>query len=284
MMRRKIIGMVVVILILSGQTAFAKDKATLATLEYLFLCDANGDGVYMELIRSAYEAVDVELALVVLPIRRGISNFIENKYDMFFSYSLLNEDEIEKAAWKETMGVIVGFFYTNRKFDDFHLNTLDDFKGYKMGTIMNSSLLSLLQKHELDVYQVRSLDQQLHMLKAGRFDFMNAAVSSALLQIKSLFPDNTGDFAFIEFKNLFLGPCFLKGNAKSMVLKDKFETGLDIIKKNGKYMEIMESYWGKGNVPKGTLPEDIKKYGVDKPNLTLFHSYNRKAYGKIIEE
>ena len=182
------------------------------------------------------------------------------------------------------MEISVGFFYITAKHKDFKFNTIDDFKGYTIGTIDDGYFLDLYKQHKLNLYTTTGVEQQLKMLEAGRFDFMDAALSSTLLEMHQLFPDKAIDFGYIDFQNIVIGPCFLKNNERSMMLKRQLEKGLAIIVQNGKYMEIMGSYWGDNNVPKKALIEGLKQYGVNRPDFKLFHSYQRTPYGKIIRQ
>ena len=67
------------------QEAVAKEKATFAAFNYPFLCDVDGKGVYSDIVQAAFEAVNIETEVEVLPIRRGLKYFWSNLCDLYFT-------------------------------------------------------------------------------------------------------------------------------------------------------------------------------------------------------
>ena len=89
------------------------------------------------------------------------------------------------------------------------------------------------------------------MLKANRIDFAAVGLLTGMDLIKKLFPGQENDFAFIRKPILEL-PTSIYFNKRfpwSDEYAEQFRKGLDIITKNGKYLQILKDYYGKDNIP-----------------------------------
>jgi len=79
--------------------------------------------------------------------------------------------------------------------------------------------------------------------------------------VERYLPDKLADFAYME-KPIFGGSVdvnFKKSHEDYALRKNQLLEGMKIIQKNGRYMKILESYFGKGTVPEYAFVKELRK-------------------------
>lgn len=265
------VATLLVIFILST-SAMARETIVIAAHDYAPYYNNQGQGMMVELFRSAGNAVDMDVEVKVLPIKRAIKELLENNVDAFSPGTVfMPPDQAEQCSNYNTFNVVTIFAYHDPgKTKKIVFNAIPDLKGYKVGLVVGSPLRPLFEQSGVPYTEAQSPQQLLKMLHAGRFDFVELTLLSGMLYLNKLYGDQMDDFGYvINFPaNCWLS--FHNGNPRAASLKPKIIKGFEIIKKNGEYVRIAEKYWGKGNIQKEALPEDLAQFGVEKADLKVY--------------
>lgn len=253
-------------------SAMARETIVIAAHDYAPYYDNQGKGMMVEMFESAGNAVDMDVEVRVLPIKRAIKELLENKVDAFSPGTVfMAPDQAEQCSNYNTFNVVTIFAYHDPgKTKKIVFNAIPDLKGYKVGLVVGSPLRPLFNQSGVPYTEAQSPQQLLKMLHAGRFDFVELTLLSGMLYLNKLYGDQMDDFGYVIN---FPATCWLSfhnGNARSASLKPKIIEGFEIIKKNGEYIRIAEKYWGKGNIQKEALPEDLAQFGAEKADLKVY--------------
>ena len=105
-----------------------------------------------------------------------------------------------------------------------------------------------------------SHDGTARQLQTGRLDLWGVVDLTGLMYMKRLFPAESDNYKYSKaFNKGDVSLVFSRKFANYKVYDDKFKEGLAVIKKNGKYMQIFEKYYGsKDGINKDSLPDDMK--------------------------
>ncbi len=259
------------------------EKIVITTDYYPPYYNKSGAGLGGDIYRAAFAEVGIVVEFKAFPINRALKVFLDGTVDAHSPGDLfIHGDDREKINWTTSFKVVAGwvFYVPNQK--RIELNTLADLKGYRLGTTIHSPNIETYRQYELDIHNVQTPLKLVKMTKAGRFDFFETSHLTNLLLVKSLFPNEWHNFDFVPSMLLGASLAFVKDNVKSQQFKQLYDKGFDIIKQNGKYLQIHEAYWGENNVPKDVLPDELKQFGVEQVDVKLFHSFNRDENGKIL--
>ncbi len=146
--------------------------------------------------------------------------------------------------------------YTKKKFPVFNYTSLKEFKGRKFGVILGNPFNKILVAYGLKLEMNSSLKSNLKKLDKQRIDFWQTLDVTAYQLIESEFPGKRNLFGFFEDRKAIpLLPVYLvigeNGNKKKVF--NEICWGLKKIVKNGEYLKILESFYGKGLVPKDVM-------------------------------
>jgi polar amino acid transport system substrate-binding protein len=134
--------------------------------------------------------------------------------------------------------------------NDIPYTQLEDLKGYTIGDVIGSHLEGDFTEAGLTVDLAPTLEQGLKKLVSGRIDIWVAVGLTAYFLVETNFPERVDDLAFLE-KPAGSGTVdvsFFKAHREYEKMKALYEKGLQIIRENGTYQEILERYFGKGVV------------------------------------
>lgn len=266
-------------------TAMAKDSMTIAVHDYAPYYNNDGKGMLIDLYQAICDDAKIDVTFKVLPVKRGIEYLFDSKVDafspghIFMTPEQFNQVSIIKAF--NVVGVFIYYDPGNKKAVVY--NSVTNLKGSKVGVIQNSPWLPEYEQVGLPVEQIQTPELLVKMLYAGRFDFIETTLLAGFTITNGLYKNEVKNFDFVVHDVIECSVAFLKSNPKGMALMDKFNASFETIKKNGEYVRVLETYWGKNNIQKEALPDDLKKYGTDKASLDVFSTYNRNAWSKIVE-
>ncbi len=258
---------------------------TIAVSNYHPYNNEQGQGLVSDLYRAAFAEVDQPITIITTPIRRGVSMLLNGQIDALSSGNMFAQGaQRELITWTPTFKVTMASFFLKPGPHAPHpLTSLSDLRDYRVGSVVNSTALDLYALHNIEATQLQTPDQLLHMTQRSRLDYFNVTLLSGLLLIDKHYPDSWQQFDQHPWYTDDPGLSFLRGDTKALKLKARYEIGLAKIKENGRYLQILEAYWGKGNVPKLALPVELQPYGVDRIDPSRFHARNRDSSGKLIE-
>ncbi|MEH6824950.1 MAG: transporter substrate-binding domain-containing protein [Motiliproteus sp.] len=261
------------------------EPITIAIGNYYPYNNEQSQGLISDLYRAAFAEVNQPVTFITTPIRRGVSLLLHGQIDAFSSGNLFVQGaQKELITWTPTYKVMMAsFFLSPGQHAPQPLKDISDLRGYRVGVVFNSVTLALFDQHQVTVTQLQTPDQLLHVTQRGRLDYFTVGLLSGLLLIDKHFPDNWQQFDHHPWYSIDPGLTFLKSDQRALELQARYEIGLGKIKKNGRYLQILEAYWGKGNVPKLALPVELQPYGVDRIDPARFHALKRDSSGKLIE-
>lgn len=131
----------------------------------------------------------------------------------------------------------------NVKMPDY--NSIYDLKQFKFGGVYSYTYENDFQdpKNNFDYELYSSLELAFSALDKGYVDIINEDEVVGWYIISKLYPDRKDEFATLDRElntsNLYM--LVNKSNEESLDIMNKFNEGLKIIKKNGKYNEILDS-------------------------------------------
>lgn len=267
-------------------TVLAKEKIIISVHDYMPYYNAEGEGLMVEVYKDAFNRFGVDVDIQVLPIKRALSYLFENKVDAFSpGHIFMSEEMKNNAQWEDAFVVaLVLFYYKPNLKKPFVYTALDDLKGYKLGVLVNTSLIPLYKEHNLEYYESQSPQRMLKMAKAGHVDFAVITLLTGMILIQQNYPDEVENFDYFVFKRLPCSFAVSKGNPNHTKTLSQFQKSLKDMKSDGTYIQHLERYWGKGNIPKVVLFEDLESLGLDHIDPAVFNQYPRNNWGRIIEK
>ena len=234
-------------------------------------------GMYKMIYEESFAAVGYDVEFVVTPLQRGIQMFFQNQVDAHSPGSLYIRGELAEKILSVPTGRIVPiyvYYKPNGVETDIPETGLADriayFKEKNLGIIISrtSPVLGLFRSEGIRLIETETAEQQIRLLKSGRFDLAMSDYLIASLTVREIFPDDMDDFGYITVPPWDISLAFLKGNLRSEELYARFSAGMDELIRSGRYLEIQELYWGKGNVPSIVLPDELAPFGIDRINLS----------------
>lgn len=251
--------MVVLCSCLPYQTVYA-EHVQIITFHYPPVMDSNKPhgGLMGEIVRAAFHEVDIEPDLVYFPAKRMLTYFIGTKEYLACIGPIALVDRqpedrqhqiIRVPPLVDILMVLMYYKPTHDKKPTTY-KQLTELKGLRVGTILGSNTIPLLQDAGVDITETR-LESQLKLLVANRIDFAAVGLLTGMDLIAKLFPGNQDAFAFIRkpIMELPTSIYFNKGFPKSDMYAQRFREGLNVIIENGRYLQILENYYGKGGIP-----------------------------------
>ena len=121
----------------------------------------------------------------------------------------------------------------------------EDLQEYRIGVISGSFLSAAFKDANLKYESTTSIDQSIHKLVAGRLDFCVDDLVVLRDAVQRLYPDKADNFKFLPKpfgKKTPTGLLVSRTYPHAQELLDTFNRGLAIIKKNGEYDRIIQTY------------------------------------------
>lgn len=144
------------------------------------------------------------------------------------------------------------FYYTPHFKNEFVFKRIEDLKGHTIGILKGSmDDTALFAEHGIRVEESYKRDSLFKKLKLGRIDLCGVTSLSGIGIVKKLFPDEVENFAQIPLPRSVSAISIMidVGSKNAEEIAKKYEKGLNTIMSNGKYLDILEKYYGQGNIP-----------------------------------
>ena len=264
-------------------TIAAEASVSIGVHHYPPFSDAQGEGLLADIIEAAYAAEGVEARMVPLPIRRGLVHLKTRQVDAMAAGNIFSSTaELKQLVSTPILNVLTCmFFYIPHFNDPDRIQSLEDLKGYRVGVTVNSPYLDLYTQSDLKVFEILTPEQLLGMTKKGRSDFFESTLLTGLHLIQQIMPTESQDFDYIHWDVLEADLSFHSNHPQAERLKQQFEAGMQQLREQGKLLRILESYWGKGNVPQAVFIQQYPMQGTESPTAEKYRIYSRGASGKI---
>ena len=238
-------------------------------------------GMYTMIYEESFAAAGYDVEFVVTPLPRGTQMLFRNQVDAHSPGSLYIRGERADKILSVPVGRIIPvyvYYKPSGVKTDFPETGLADRIAYikenGQGLVITrtSPVLDLFRSAEIRLIETETAEQQIRLMKSGRFDLALSDYLIATLTVQEIFPDDADDFGYITVPPWDISLAFLKGNPRSEELYIRFSAGIDELIGSGRYLEILELYWGEGNVPRIVLPEELAASGTDLINLSAIPS------------
>lgn len=226
------------------------------------------DGMCGEILHAISREIDIQSVIEYLPMARVYDKYTGNAVgnpDFFLPYHEYAAI-IPIAFYRSAI-----FYYKPRQQKEIIFNRLADLRGYvigvEKGTITDKSYFDRAGIRFEESYSREALFRK---LKLGRIDLCIEIDLSGQLALKRLFPKEDHHFERLAIPGsdnpitIMIDKNFPNGEK----LVRNYREGLRIIMENGKYRDILEKYYGKGNIPEDwskLLDRYENMYRIDKP-------------------
>lgn len=206
------------------------------------------DGMGGEVLHAISQEIGVKSVIKFFPLKRAL---------IYLTSNCVGTPELFPG--KDFYAIIpiavcrLAFFYYKPHYEkEITYRGLDDIRGYTLG-VMRGALddVSFFEKNGINVVQLNSEESMIKMLKNGRIDLCGVIKLSGIYTINKLFPDDAENFSNFEIKGTVTPVAVMidKHLPGGKELGEKYVNGLKRIIENGKYVEILEKYYGRGEIP-----------------------------------
>ena len=229
-------------------SVFAGEKIILATGEWRPYTSQGMEnyGLFTEIVTAVFRELGMEAEYRFYPWKRCEAELVSGKVAAIFPYYKTDE---RMKIYHYTDSVAVsknGFFYLKKRLQgkDIVYGKLEDLKPYKIGGNIGYWYIPDFEKAGLDTEYVPDEESNVRKLYAGRIDLFVQDLYVGWELIKKIYPENVGDFGILD-KALSEGGLYLmfaKNNPQAGAMIQKFNEGLEMIKKKGIYKKILEKY------------------------------------------
>ena len=216
-------------------------------------------GTSVELLNFIFEGTDYEIKYVFVPWARTFANLKVGKADMLlFVPKFASDDFIKEVdSGKPIFNSLVSLFYNKKYYQGAtRFNTLSEFKGKKVGTLIKAATIDFFNDAGLRVHQATNQVSLFNMLLRGRLDFVESEDVSGLA-VASTFPPAQNRLIGIVRDPIAVMPVHLAisraRNDYSEIRRVVNEKMKEIIA-NGIYHKIFSKNYGGLDVPPLAIP------------------------------
>ncbi|MEH6823549.1 MAG: transporter substrate-binding domain-containing protein [Motiliproteus sp.] len=282
---RKTLLPLMMALSLSSQLALGQSTVVIAIHDYAPYYNAKGQGLACDILRAAYESVGTEVRFVSFPARRAVVQLLYQQVDAFAAGNLLTHGPDRNLLnWVPLFKARTSWFYYRPRFENIPIpSQLIELRDYRLGVIVNSPFLDVYQRYSLNIVEIQTPYQLVQMARKGRIDFFEAAALTGFQMIRQVDRDSIKQYGLFTWATPVVALAFKKDFTRGQHFRGQLEEGIRIIKDNGRYLQILESYWGVGNVPANVMTEENPASTRNEIDFDKFHSQPRNSYGKILE-
>lgn len=227
--------------------AFAKaQKLAIAATDWAPLTSAEMErnGLLADITSEALKRVGYEIEIVILPWKRALEMTKKGRYDGLLGASYLEERAADfiypTYAWRT-----YSYFHALKRSRTWSYTNLKSLCPATVGILIGSfHRRSLLESGCLKVHENSSIHQSLQMLMRGRIDLYLAVPEVLHHYIDKEFPEAEGDIitlrpAYVEDKVYLVFP---KTLPQSAALAKDYDRGIEMIKADGTYAEIVKRH------------------------------------------
>lgn len=237
---------------------------------YPFYVDGVGMGA--DIFTAAFTTQGIKVVLHELPVLRGVSEMLNHHVDAFSPGTLFIRDKtsLARVTTVSTFIVHVSWLYKGNN----NPLEIENMQGTILATPTPVQTPQPYYKpflaRGMRQLTVESPERQVRLVMTERADFAPMSKLTGWHMLVKYSPNNYQNYAFAPvMKPYECNLAFATDNPRSMPLIMAFKRGLKKIMDDGTYLKILEKYWGKENIPKGNLFDELKDKGTDNFNPRL---------------
>lgn len=250
--------LIIIICFMLYNILIAKEKIVIKTSEYPPYVMKDGTGIVLDITKEIYKESRFEIVYLEVPRKRVEIEFLSgvHNYNFATSYSksIIPKDKIKDIDYRKIIDTRLVIYYNKKYKPNFKFEKTEDLNGMKAAVILGTPYRDFYKKIGLNIETAPDPRSNYMKLKSGRVDIVPGFDLTSRLLIKELFGKS---IELVELPKEILndeyGIYFNKSNKIYPEIIYEFDRGLNRIKENGKYLEIIEKYYGKGKVPKNIL-------------------------------
>lgn len=251
------------------------EKFELFAYEYppLVTMDMPSGGLYPEIVQAALKKVNIESTITILPVRSLVKyNLIHDNAIAVIGDGWNFSKEQRKHVIVIPFCIITGAYYYYRPAHKQELTwhgNLDNLKGYTYGAQYGEDVTAY-EKASIPV-MYGNIISLFKKLKNNKIDFLSAPNLSKEWILGEFFDGEENNFSTIKAssRETFSPIIFNKNNLEGEAVARKFMKGLKKIQQEGNYIDILEKYYGKGNIPKGFIPR-LVSYQIETESQNIW--------------
>ena len=197
----------------------------------------NNPGSDVEILHEIFKLSKTELQTPFMPWKRALLEAQTGSVTGLCSCSKTKERE-KNFYFSNKMGSnSVGIFLSE---PSVNISKLADLKDLTVGVVRGYNLENELIEKNITTHTTSRTIELIKMLDAKRIDALYGYRTTIKVHLKELKLEDK--FNYIEIKNAPYFACFSKQVSNSKELLKSFNNGLEIIKKNGVYKNILKKY------------------------------------------
>jgi len=256
---------IVCLIHLSLDKGIAETHVLLSTIEYppLFQKEkipGKGFGIARDLATEAFNAAGYQVSYHILPMARCTRMNKQYVANVGAINWFKNANMMDRVLYANVTHSKFVLFYKKETFPDgIHFEKLEDLKKYgRIGNVRGSSTTKIVQKAGLNIDWASSLESNFKKLQGSRFDVAISIQLAGWTVLQRLYPDELQKFDCCE-KAIFdipISVTFLKENQH---IYHEFMKGLRTIVNKGRFLQILNLYYGSSKIPEEVLAI-LKRY------------------------
>jgi polar amino acid transport system substrate-binding protein len=235
--------------------AYTEDSIVIVSNDYEpYTSTKNGgSGVILDIIRQAFNEVDLNVTYKFYPWKRCL---VEVDQGLAFAATPYFKTDARRKKYDYSDPILPMFnrwFYNKENFPEgFEWSEMEDFQGYRIGGVIGYWYTPVLERLGLNLELVKSDLQNLQKLDSHRIDFTIIDELTGNDIIREHLSSSTDKIGVLDkpydFQESYL--LISRDYPNSEIIKKKFNQGLKMLKENGKFWEILISH---------EVPEDFNQ-------------------------
>ncbi len=249
-----------------NQIKTAHTDILISTIEYPPLFQSveipgKGYGVASDLTIAAFQSVNVNVKFAYYPMSRAVVSVTSQGYPANLGSInwFIKDRQDQSVEVVNLFNIDFKLYYKKTRFPGgLDYDKLSDLKHLQIGNVRGSSTTPVVTQAALNIHWFRSLEQNFKVLNANRIDLAIGGESAGWTLIKSLYPGLHHHFSTVE-KSIHQVPIGLVFHKSQQDLIAEFNKGIDIILRNGTYMDIVQRYYGDKALNENFLTRNIRE-------------------------
>lgn len=234
------------VMLLPGTGLWAEDRVKLVTGDWMPYSSSNPEepGITVEIVRAAFDAVDIETTLDFAPWPRCRMMVKEGMDVAAFPY-VRTEARERFARFSVPLLIDRTYLYYARQYHEgFDFTGYEGLRKYRIGTLNGFVHQELFKAHNVQADVVSDTTTGMRLLLRNRLDFFPVNELVARREMHKYFPDKADQFGrsatpmYEVSLHLMVSP----RNPRADHILESFARGMTIIRENGTVERIVRSY------------------------------------------
>lgn len=212
------------------------------------------EGILVELVRAAFASQGVPVTVTYFPVKRAISQISSNKSLAYIGVKNTFDAEVQPYIQEYPFFVsrFLLFYRKDRFPNGFSYQKLSDLREYRIGVLAGGITDVVGRANNLDLDPAYALDLVFKKLDGGRDDLGVASEFSIELMLHDLFRDRAEDYGInkeVPFHSINSVLLLNDRHPDFAYFEPKLKAGMKKIASNGQWQQILEQFYGAGNIP-----------------------------------